>query len=114
MAPLIESFPLGAANGTFPYYKLNRLTSANYDGRIIEYSYYSMDDIQPGNPPTPLVSRNETGLTVLVFVLYPCVGILTRLAAARMIASPGVVPRTIDEALGFSDPERLQQQMPTR
>jgi hypothetical protein len=59
-------------------------------------------------PPTPLVSRNETGVTALAFVLYPCVGILTRLAAARIIASLGFVPLTIDEALGFSDPERLQ------
>jgi hypothetical protein len=42
----IESFPLGAANGTFPYYKLNRLTSANYDGRISEYSYDSTDNIR--------------------------------------------------------------------
>jgi len=35
-------------------------------------------------------------------------GILTRLAAARIVADDGGVPVIIDDALGFSDPSRLQ------
>ncbi|MAL95126.1 MAG: hypothetical protein CME40_08615 [Haliea sp.] len=35
-------------------------------------------------------------------------GILTRLAAARIVADDGGVPVIIDDALGFSDPTRLQ------
>ena len=35
-------------------------------------------------------------------------GILTRLAAARIVADQGGVPRIIDDALGFSDPGRLE------
>lgn len=35
-------------------------------------------------------------------------GILTRLAAARIVADEGGVPVIIDDALGFSDPSRLQ------
>ncbi|QIB67033.1 AAA family ATPase [Kineobactrum salinum] len=35
-------------------------------------------------------------------------GILTRLAAARIVADQGGVPVIIDDALGFSDPSRLQ------
>ncbi|MDO8863966.1 AAA family ATPase [Haliea sp. E1-2-M8] len=35
-------------------------------------------------------------------------GILTRLAAARIVAGQGGVPVIIDDALGFSDPSRLQ------
>lgn len=35
-------------------------------------------------------------------------GILTRLAAARIVADQGGVPVIIDDALGFSDPTRLQ------
>ena len=35
------------------------------------------------------------------------IGILTRLAAARIVASQGGVPLIIDDALGFSDPTRL-------
>ena len=35
-------------------------------------------------------------------------GILTRLAAARIVADDGGVPVIIDDALGFSDPGRLQ------
>ena len=35
-------------------------------------------------------------------------GILTRLAAARIVASQGGVPLIIDDALGFSDPSRLE------
>ncbi len=35
-------------------------------------------------------------------------GILTRLAAARIIARQGGVPLIIDDALGFSDPARLE------
>ncbi len=35
-------------------------------------------------------------------------GILTRLAAARIVADEGGVPVIIDDALGFSDPTRLQ------
>lgn len=35
-------------------------------------------------------------------------GILTRLAAARIVADDGGVPVIIDDALGFSDPARLQ------
>jgi DNA repair exonuclease SbcCD ATPase subunit len=35
-------------------------------------------------------------------------GILTRLAAARIVADEGGVPVIIDDALGFSDPGRLQ------
>ena len=35
-------------------------------------------------------------------------GILTRLAAAQIVATHGGVPLIIDDALGFSDPSRLQ------
>ncbi len=35
-------------------------------------------------------------------------GILTRLAAAQIVATHGGVPIIIDDALGFSDPERLR------
>ena len=35
-------------------------------------------------------------------------GILTRLAAARIVAEQGGVPLIIDDALGFSDPSRLE------
>jgi len=35
-------------------------------------------------------------------------GILTRLAAARIVSSQGGVPLIIDDALGFSDPSRLK------
>jgi uncharacterized protein YhaN len=35
-------------------------------------------------------------------------GILTRLAAARIVARQGGVPLIIDDALGFSDPGRLE------
>jgi uncharacterized protein YhaN len=34
--------------------------------------------------------------------------ILTRLAAAQIVSSQGGVPLIIDDALGFSDPSRLQ------
>ncbi len=36
------------------------------------------------------------------------IGILTRLAAARIVAEQGGVPLIIDDALGFSDPTRLE------
>jgi len=35
-------------------------------------------------------------------------GILARLAAARIVAEQGGVPLIIDDALGFSDPSRLE------
>jgi uncharacterized protein YhaN len=35
-------------------------------------------------------------------------GILTRLAAAQIVSSQGGVPLIIDDALGFSDPRRLE------
>ena len=35
-------------------------------------------------------------------------GLLVRLAAARIVATQGGVPLIIDDALGFSDPSRLK------
>jgi len=36
-------------------------------------------------------------------------GILTRLAAAQIVSTQGGVPLIIDDALGFSDPARLEK-----
>lgn len=59
-----------------------------------------------------LVSRTQAGQTIpfddLSVGTREQLGILTRLAAARIVASQGGVPLIIDDALGFSDPGRLE------
>jgi uncharacterized protein YhaN len=59
-----------------------------------------------------LVSRTQSGQTIpfgdLSVGAKEQLGILTRLAAARIVASQGGVPLIIDDALGFSDPSRLK------
>lgn len=59
-----------------------------------------------------LVSRTQSGRTIpfgdLSVGAKEQLGILTRLAAARIVSSQGGVPLIIDDALGFSDPSRLK------
>lgn len=59
-----------------------------------------------------LVSRTLDGQTIpfddLSVGTKEQLGILTRLAAARVVAEQGGVPLIIDDALGFSDPGRLE------
>jgi uncharacterized protein YhaN len=59
-----------------------------------------------------LISRTQAGQTIpfddLSVGTKEQLGILTRLAAARIVASQGGVPLIIDDALGFSDPGRLE------
>lgn len=59
-----------------------------------------------------LVSRTLDGQTIpfddLSVGTKEQLGILTRLAAARVVAEQGGVPLLIDDALGFSDPGRLE------
>lgn len=59
-----------------------------------------------------LVSRTLGGKTLpfdeLSIGAKEQLGILTRLAAARIVSSQGGVPLIIDDALGFSDPGRLE------
>jgi DNA repair exonuclease SbcCD ATPase subunit len=59
-----------------------------------------------------LLSRTLDGKTIpfddLSVGAKEQLGILTRLAAARIVSSEGGVPLIIDDALGFSDPARLE------
>ena len=59
-----------------------------------------------------LVSRSQSGRTIpfgdLSVGAKEQLGIITRLAAARIVSSQGGVPLIIDDALGFSDPSRLK------
>jgi len=59
-----------------------------------------------------LISRTLAGNTIpfedLSVGTKEQLGILTRLAAARVVAREGGVPLIIDDALGFSDPGRLE------
>ena len=59
-----------------------------------------------------LISRTLAGNTIafedLSVGTKEQLGILTRLAAARVVARQGGVPLIIDDALGFSDPGRLE------
>ena len=59
-----------------------------------------------------LVSCTRAGKTVpfeaLSVGMREQLGILTRLAAARMVSPEGGVPLILDDALGYSDPGRLQ------
>lgn len=59
-----------------------------------------------------LVSRTLDGITIpfddLSIGAREQLGILTRLAAARIVSAHGGVPLIIDDALGFSDPARLE------
>ena len=59
-----------------------------------------------------MISRTLNGETIVYDDLSigakEQIGILTRLAAARIVSSQEGVPLIIDDALGFSDPGRLQ------
>ena len=59
-----------------------------------------------------LESRTQFGKTVpfndLSVGTREQMGILTRLAAARIVSTQGGVPLIVDDALGFSDPTRLE------
>ena len=59
-----------------------------------------------------LVSRTQAGRTIpfgdLSVGAKEQLGILTRLAAAKIVSTQGGVPLIIDDALGFSDPGRLK------
>jgi uncharacterized protein YhaN len=77
-------------------------------GRIVFGSDFEVDlDDQ-----WQLISRTLAGNTIpfedLSVGTKEQLGILTRLAAARVVAKQGGVPLIIDDALGFSDPGRLE------
>jgi DNA repair exonuclease SbcCD ATPase subunit len=77
-------------------------------GRIVFGADFSVEL----NETWTLVSCTRSGRTIpfeaLSVGMKEQLGILTRLAAARIVAPQGGVPLIIDDALGFSDPGRLE------
>jgi len=77
-------------------------------GRIVFGNDFEVDIADDWSIETRTLGGRTLPFEALSIGAREQLGVLTRLAAAQIVADQGGVPLIIDDALGFSDPERLQ------